>query len=152
MSAEAKVFTTFDALKGYHQCPLDEESQLLTTFITPIRTLDVSESTVWRLIHLWALQPPHRHCISRHVSVRQVLPLNWRSSNQLSYWSNNWTWFLQHSKIRTMAKTDESVQWGVTLQYEWMNFLWQIQMEYSRPPDELTSHLTRPWCTCPLHT
>ena len=33
-SAEAKVFTTFDALKGYHQCPLDEESQLLTTFIT----------------------------------------------------------------------------------------------------------------------
>ena len=26
----AKVFT-----KGYHQCPLDEESQLLTTFITP---------------------------------------------------------------------------------------------------------------------
>ena len=34
-SAEAKVFTTFDALKGYHQCPLDEESQLLTTFITP---------------------------------------------------------------------------------------------------------------------
>ena len=34
-SAEAKVFTTFDALKGYHQCPLDEESQLLTTFVTP---------------------------------------------------------------------------------------------------------------------
>ena len=34
-SAEAKVFTTFDGLKGYHQCPLDEESQLLTTFITP---------------------------------------------------------------------------------------------------------------------
>ncbi len=31
----AKVFTKIDALKGYHQCPLDEESQLLTTFITP---------------------------------------------------------------------------------------------------------------------
>ena len=28
-------FTVFDALKGYHQCPLDEESQKLTTFITP---------------------------------------------------------------------------------------------------------------------
>ena len=29
-----KVFTKFDALKGYHQCPLNVESQLLTTFIT----------------------------------------------------------------------------------------------------------------------
>ena len=24
-----------NAAKGYHQCPLDEESQLYTTFITP---------------------------------------------------------------------------------------------------------------------
>ena len=31
----AKVFTKLDALKGYHQCPLDEKSQSLTTFITP---------------------------------------------------------------------------------------------------------------------
>ena len=29
------IFTTLDALKGYHQCPLDVESQELTTFITP---------------------------------------------------------------------------------------------------------------------
>ena len=34
-SHNAKVFTKLDALKGYHQCPLDEDSQLLTTFITP---------------------------------------------------------------------------------------------------------------------
>ena len=33
--AKAKYFTVFDALKGYHQCPLDERSQKLTTFITP---------------------------------------------------------------------------------------------------------------------
>ena len=32
---EAKIFTVLDALKGYHQCPLDQESQTLTTFITP---------------------------------------------------------------------------------------------------------------------
>ena len=32
---DCKFFTMFDALKGYHQCPLDEASQLLTTFITP---------------------------------------------------------------------------------------------------------------------
>ena len=33
--SKAKYFTVFDALKGYHQCPLDKESQKLTTFITP---------------------------------------------------------------------------------------------------------------------
>ena len=32
---EAKYFTVIDAAKGYHQCPLDKESQLYTTFITP---------------------------------------------------------------------------------------------------------------------
>ena len=31
----SKFFTVFDALKGYHQCPLDEQSQVLTTFMTP---------------------------------------------------------------------------------------------------------------------
>ena len=33
--AKAKHFTVLDALKGYHQYPLDEDSQKLTTFITP---------------------------------------------------------------------------------------------------------------------
>ena len=32
---DAKYFTIIDAVKGYHQCLLDEESQLYTTFITP---------------------------------------------------------------------------------------------------------------------
>ena len=32
---EAKYFTVMDATKGYHQCPLAEDSQELTTFITP---------------------------------------------------------------------------------------------------------------------
>ena len=30
----AKIFTKLDAQKGYHQCPLDEACQDLTTFIT----------------------------------------------------------------------------------------------------------------------
>ena len=30
----AKIFTLLDALKGYHQCPLDQDSQSLTTFTT----------------------------------------------------------------------------------------------------------------------
>jgi len=32
---DAQYFTIIDAAKGYHQCPLAEESQELTTFITP---------------------------------------------------------------------------------------------------------------------
>ena len=32
---EAKVFTVLDAKKGYHQCLMDKQSQLLTTFLTP---------------------------------------------------------------------------------------------------------------------
>ena len=31
----SNFFSVFDAIKGYHQCPLDEMSQDLTTFITP---------------------------------------------------------------------------------------------------------------------
>ena len=34
-TSEAKYFTVMDATKGYHQCPLAEDSQDLTTFITP---------------------------------------------------------------------------------------------------------------------
>ena len=34
-ASEAKIFTVLDALKGYHQCPLDQVSQSLTTFIMP---------------------------------------------------------------------------------------------------------------------
>lgn len=34
-ASRAKYFTVVDALKGYHQIPLDKESMPLTTFITP---------------------------------------------------------------------------------------------------------------------
>ena len=33
--AESKVFSTLDAAGGFWQIPIDEDSQLLTTFITP---------------------------------------------------------------------------------------------------------------------
>jgi len=33
-ATDAKIFMVLDALKVYHQCPIDESSQLLTTFIT----------------------------------------------------------------------------------------------------------------------
>jgi len=33
-ASEAKIFTVLDALKKYHQCPFDQESQSWTTFIT----------------------------------------------------------------------------------------------------------------------
>ena len=31
---EARYFTVMDAMKPYHQCPLDVQSHILTTFIT----------------------------------------------------------------------------------------------------------------------
>ena len=34
-AANAKYFTVLDAMKGYHQCLLDQDSQLLTAFIIP---------------------------------------------------------------------------------------------------------------------
>ena len=34
-ASNAKFFTILDAKKGYHQCPLDLQSQSLTIFITP---------------------------------------------------------------------------------------------------------------------
>lgn len=35
VAENVKVFTKLDAMKGDHQCPLDEVSQDITTFITP---------------------------------------------------------------------------------------------------------------------
>ena len=35
VAANAKHFTVLDAMKGYHQCPFDQNNQLLTTFIIP---------------------------------------------------------------------------------------------------------------------
>ena len=32
---QCEILTVLDSRKGYHQCPLDAQSQLLTTFITP---------------------------------------------------------------------------------------------------------------------
>ena len=34
-ATKAKFFTILDDMKGFHQCPLDPDSQLLMTFITP---------------------------------------------------------------------------------------------------------------------
>ena len=48
--AKAEFFSVFDALKGYHQCPLDDESQKLTTFITP-RPLQILAGTLWDILH-----------------------------------------------------------------------------------------------------
>ena len=56
--SSAKYFTVFDALKGYHQCPQDEESQKLTTFITPFG----------RYMYLWA--PYGISFISDHYNRR----------------------------------------------------------------------------------
>ena len=35
-ATNAKYFTVLDAMKGYHQCPLDADSQLLTPLLLPL--------------------------------------------------------------------------------------------------------------------
>ena len=59
-AGEAKCFTVLDAAKGYHQCPLDEESQLYTTFITPF----------WRFKYLRA--PFGLSSIAEHYNRRMA--------------------------------------------------------------------------------
>ena len=52
-AANAKYFTVLDAMKGYHQCPLDQDSQLLTTFITPFgRFKYLRTCPLWDIFHL----------------------------------------------------------------------------------------------------
>ena len=38
-ASNAKLFTVLDAMKSYHQCPLEQESQLLTTLINRFKYL-----------------------------------------------------------------------------------------------------------------
>lgn len=54
--AKAQYFTMFDALKGYHQCPLNVESQKPTTFIT----LFVSECTIRNFLDQQTLEQKNR--------------------------------------------------------------------------------------------
>ena len=62
-SSQAQVFTKLDALSGYHQCPLEEESQALTCFITPF-------------VHFMFRRAPFGICsISEHY--------NWRTDRAL---------------------------------------------------------------------
>ena len=55
-STKAKYFMKFDAQSGYHQCPLAEESQALTTFIT-LWEVQIPESPFWPELDLRTLQP-----------------------------------------------------------------------------------------------
>ena len=57
-ATKAKFFTVLDTMKGYHQCPLDSDSQLLTTFIT----------SFGRFKYLWA--PYGIFSISEHYDRR----------------------------------------------------------------------------------
>ena len=77
---QRKVFT---AIKGYHQCPLDEVSQMLTTFITPFRRFKL-------------LRAPYGiPCISEHYNHRmkeafaglKVSLTTWLSLTRIQYYT-----------------------------------------------------------------
>ena len=69
----AKIFTKLDAMKGYHQCPLDKESQDLTTFITPFGRFkflrapygisSISEHYNWRMDEAFTGLPGFRRVV-----------------------------------------------------------------------------------------
>ena len=46
---ETKIFSKFDAVKEYHQIPVDEESKDLTTFITPFGRFRYEKAPFWHL-------------------------------------------------------------------------------------------------------
>ena len=51
---KAKIFTVLDALKGYHQCPLDQSSQPLHIYHA-IQTVQVPACSLWYFIYIGAL-------------------------------------------------------------------------------------------------
>ena len=48
--SQTKFFTVFDALKSYHQCPLDEETKV-DNFYHSLWPIQISERTVWNIVH-----------------------------------------------------------------------------------------------------
>ena len=56
--SKTKYFMVFGAIKGYHQCPLDKEIQLLSRFITPFRC--------YKFLHA----PYDLSSISEHYNLR----------------------------------------------------------------------------------
>ena len=67
-ASEAKIFTVLNTLKGYHQCPLDQESQPLTTFITPLGDSNTSEHRTTSPPYR-TLQPRHDRSIYRVIKI-----------------------------------------------------------------------------------
>ena len=55
-ASDAKIFTVLDALKGYHQCPLDKDINYIHN---TIRQVQVFASSIRYLINIRALQPLH---------------------------------------------------------------------------------------------
>ncbi len=49
---KAKYKTVFDAVKGYHQCPLSENSKECVKFITPFGRFQYQASSFWHIFHI----------------------------------------------------------------------------------------------------
>ena len=56
----ATYFSKLDANSGFHQVPLDSESQLLTTFIT-LSSLLLQPTTVWHFLSTGTLSAPEHY-------------------------------------------------------------------------------------------
>ena len=62
-ATKAKYFTMLDAMKGYHQCSIDVDSQLRTTFM--------GDSNTYVLLMLWSMAMTAGQSMKQSTMIRQ---------------------------------------------------------------------------------
>ena len=100
-AANAKYFTVLDAMKDYHQCLLDQDSQLLTAFIIPFGR--------FKYLHApygisRTLQSPYGRSLDRPVGI-----------SQNRQWHSHIWWRWSHSPCQRICRHCANKQIGLNV-------------------------------------